>query len=315
CGWAPGDVLVGVAGPCGAGVVAPAGALGLLPGDDMDALAVNFDADADFVVDPCDNCFGVPNNDQLDGDFDGDGDVCDLCIGWPNADFDVDGYCDSFDNCPAVANPSQANVDGDLTGDDCDPCPADATDTCCPATPDACTGGFGKGILMKKEAAGKEKLIAKFLKGPLINQVDFGNPLALGDTKYSLCIYDDTPTLVGEIVVDRAGQATCSGGASTCWGALGGTPPAGKGYKFKDSGGVSDGIGTILLKGGPASAGKSKALLKGKGVNIPSGVTAALTATTSVTVQLRGDDAPPPGCWSVTLSTISKQTADFFKAK
>jgi hypothetical protein len=157
-------------------------------------------------------------------------------------------------------------------------------------------------------------LIAKFLKGPLIAQTDFGDPLAGGGTKYNLCIYDDTPTLVGEVEVDRAGDANCSGGAATCWGTVGGATPTGKGYKFKDTDLTSDGTGKILLKGGPSSAGKSKILVKGKGAGIPAGVTALLTSTTSVSVQLRGDDAPGAGCWTVTLSTVKKQTADSFKA-
>jgi hypothetical protein len=329
-------LLVAPAGPCPF-LVAPAPGLGLLPGDNMDALAVNFETDADFVADPCDNCPLVANNDQLDGDADGVGDACDncpavanlqvdtdgdtvgdacdLCIGSPNVDADSDGYCDSSDNCPAVANPGQADTDGDTLGDDCDPCPSDAMNTCCPATPSLCTGGFAKGTLIKKESAGKEKLIAKMLKGPLINQTDFGDPLVASGTAYKLCIYDDTPTLVGDLEVARAGDVNCSGGSSACWNPIGAAPPAGKGYKYKDTDTASDGISKILLKGGPTSTGKSKILLKGSGAGIPAGVTALLTTTSSVTVQLRSDNAPAPGCWTVTLSTVKKQTTDFFKAK
>jgi hypothetical protein len=341
CGFTPGDLLFsGSGGGCVSAM--PSGLMGIALGDNVDAVATNFDMDVDFVADLCDNCPAAANNDQLDGDGDGDGDACDNCPAVANpgqadgdgdgdgdacdncpavanpgqADGDGDGDGDACDNCPAVANPGQENADGDGLGDVCDPCPADATDSCCPATPDACTGGFVKGILIKKEAAGKEKLIAKLLKGPLINQTDFGNPLTDGaGTKYNLCIYDDTPTLVGEIEVDRGDDANCSGGGVICWAALGGPPPAGTGYKFKDTALTSDGTGKILLKGGPNSAGTSKILLKGKGAGVPAGVTALLTTTTSVTVQLRGDDAPAAGCWTVTLSTVKKQTADSFKAK
>ncbi len=269
-GLTPADILV--AGFPGCGVAVAGGALGLTPADNIDALAMNFDTDSDFVADACDNCPSAANNDQLDTDSDGAGDVCDSC-------------------------------------------PADATDTCCPPTPDLCTGGFAKGALIKKEAAGQEKLIAKMLKGPLINQTDFGDPLVGSGTKYNLCIYDDTPSLVGELKVDRAGNANCSGGGATCWASIGAAPPAGKGYKFKDTDLTSDGIGKILLKGGPTSAGKSKILVKGKGALVPAGITAALTTTTSVTLQLRGDDAPGAGCWSVTLNAIKKQTSDSFTAK
>src|SRR5262249_1807341 len=167
CGYSPADVLIGPAPLCG-GLFIPAIVLGLLPGDNIDALAVNFDADSDFVADPCDNCRFVPNNDQLDADGDGLGDVCDncpavanpgqadadgdlvgdacdLCFGSPNVDGDADGICDANDNCPAAANPSQADSDTDGIGDACDPtfnCPAAATLGC--ATP-------AKSILIVKD--------------------------------------------------------------------------------------------------------------------------------------------------------------------
>jgi hypothetical protein len=51
---------------------------GLGPDDDVDALAVIVDADADLVNDACDNC-PVTNGDQADTDGDGIGDACDVC--------------------------------------------------------------------------------------------------------------------------------------------------------------------------------------------------------------------------------------------
>jgi len=63
--------------PCSIAIAS--GALGLLAGDNVDALAVDFDSDGDFVADPCDNCVAVPNNDQVDTDGDGVGEVCDPC--------------------------------------------------------------------------------------------------------------------------------------------------------------------------------------------------------------------------------------------
>ena len=103
CGYTPGDVLLASAGPpCSPVVVLASAALGLAAGDNVDALAIGFDADGDFVHDACDNCPAVSNNVQLDADGDGVGDIC--------------------DNCVTVANPSQTDGDGDLVGDECDVC-------------------------------------------------------------------------------------------------------------------------------------------------------------------------------------------------
>ena len=67
----------------------------------------------------------------------------------------------------------------------------------CPPAPDAgCTTGFAKGLLIVKELAGKEKVIAKLLNGPATAQGDFGDPTIPGGTGYSLCVYDDASNLV-----------------------------------------------------------------------------------------------------------------------
>jgi hypothetical protein len=176
----------------------------------------------------------------------------------------------------------------------------------CPMTLDgSCLNTFTKGLLMVKETPpGKEKLLAKLVGGPALAQTDLGNPLSSGGTEYGVCIYDQTSALVGQLLVDRAGD-TCSG--SPCWKAIGGTPPGGKGYSYKDDALAADGVFKILYKGG--AAGKSKALVKDTGNHSIAG---ALQTSSSVTVQLRGDDAPT--CLSLTVSTIKKHDATFFKA-
>lgn len=183
----------------------------------------------------------------------------------------------------------------------------------CPAIPDpGCVTGFATGgLLVNEKVTGKEKMLVKLVKGPAMAQTDFGNPLDPGGTAYGVCIYDDASALVGQLEVDRAGIATCSGGATACWKSLGQAPPAGKGYKYKDGDRSASGVSQIMLKGGTSS----KALIKAAGPQppLPAGIAAALSTTTSVTVQLHGSDAPQ--CLSTTLSTIKKQTATFFKAK
>jgi len=186
------------------------------------------------------------------------------------------------------------------------PCPAPPGP--CPASPDlGCVGGFGKGMLQIKEDPGKEAWLAKFLKGPALAQTDLGNPLSAGGTEYALCVYDNAGSLVGTLDVDRAGD-TCSG--SPCWKAVGGDPPGGKGYKYKDDALAASGVFKILYKGGVA--GKSKVIVKGRGTGLPMNVADALMSATSTTLQFRSSDAQ---CLSVSLATIKKQEANFFKAK
>ncbi len=187
--------------------------------------------------------------------------------------------------------------------------PATVPCTGCTAAPDgACVTGFAKGQLLVREGAGKEKLLVKMISGPALAQTDLGNPLAGGGTAYSVCFYDDAGNIVGQMEVDRAGD-TCS--IKPCWKALGGSPPGGKGYKYKDDALAAAGVFQILYKGG--AAGKSKTVIKGRGTGLPNNIADGLLSSSNATVQLRGSDAAL--CLSMTVADIKKQEADFFKAK
>jgi hypothetical protein len=76
------------------------------------------DGDGDGVPDGSDNCPGVWNADQADGDGNGVGNACDVPP--PPPDADGDGVPDASDNCAGVANPDQLDSDGDGAGDACD---------------------------------------------------------------------------------------------------------------------------------------------------------------------------------------------------
>jgi hypothetical protein len=164
-------------------------------------------------------------------------------------------------------------------------------------------------LLVKENVPGKEKLIAKLLKGPGLGALDYGDPLGSGGTAYSVCIYDDAGDLAGKLEVDRAG-ASCAG--KECWKPVGAT-----GYRYKDKDASADGVSGLKLLGG--DAGKSKVLLKGannaaKGeTSLPIGIANLLAGSTGATVQLFGSDAPQ--CYSATLGTVVKSETDFFKAR
>lgn len=182
----------------------------------------------------------------------------------------------------------------------------------CPASADpACLAGFAGILSVKEGVPGKEKLVAKWLRGGALAQADFGNPLAGGGgTAFSLCLYAGTAALAGELHVDRGGD-TCAG--APCWKSIGPPPTApqpGKGYRYKDAALAADGVRKLLAKGG--AAGTSRALVVGKGANLPDGIPAALQLAGTVTMQLRASDG---ACLSATLAEITAQDPLSFKAK
>ena len=154
-----------------------------------------------------------------------------------------------------------------------------------------------KSILVVKDNATdtKDKLTWKWVKGASTTQAEFGDEV-MGTANIALCIYDNTGFLGGTLVAPGTGWSVVST----------------KGWKFLDKTGAQDGVQKIILKA--STSGKSKALVKGKGANLPVGtpdITPPLTLP--VTAQLVNSQSGL--CWESVFSTQIKNQAGLFKAK
>jgi len=182
----------------------------------------------------------------------------------------------------------------------------DGAGACLPGGPaTTCAASWAKASLVINESKpGKEKLIAKLVSGPALAQSDFGDP-ATGGTAYDVCIFDDAGNLAASFLVDRAG-APCAG--KPCWKANKDT-----GWQYQDKDAAADGVTKMKLAGG--AAGKSQLQVQAannakKGqLAMPTGIAAALEASTSATLQVVASDAQ---CFGVTVDQIKKQAADAF---
>ena len=160
----------------------------------------------------------------------------------------VDGDCCSSTCEPETAGSPCTTADSTCTINACD-----GAGTCVHTLPTACASA-GKSTLFLRNTAenAKDRLLFKWRKGPPTDQSDFGDPLATAD--YALCLYTGPA---------RAPLAHVTVPASnTKWKAL-----AMRGYRYKDASGSAAGVTKLLLKSG--DAGKSMAMVKGKGEHLP----------------------------------------------
>ena len=213
-------------------------------------------------------------------------------------------------------DPGEACDDGNATDGDCcsstclfeaagSPCPDDAnpctTSTCdgagsCGQLPTGCKAA-GKSLLMLRNDAtddSKDKLTFKWLKGAATTPAELGSPES--STDYTLCLYAGSSS------------ATVTIPAGSNWSPLGTT-----GFKYKEPSGTGAPAGArrAVLKSG--AAGKAKALVKGKGVNLPDSLVPMLPLP--VTAQLVNDDTS--ACFEAVYDTadVIENDAGQFKAR
>jgi hypothetical protein len=237
-------------------------------------------------------------------------DVAETCDGasndCPTDAFVMDGTdCEDGLFCNGTQTCTGGSCGGGSTpcamGESCN----EAADACfsgaCPVSPAMCRTAAKNKVLIKNKADnGKDKLIWKWTKGAATTQAEFGDPTTAAN--YALCFYAGaTPTLLTpQVTVPPAGGK---------WAAL-----STKGYKYKDPGGANDGITKIILKGN-TTPGKSKALVKGKGADLPDfdGLMPFAGGDLPVIVQLRNNSTGI--CWEGQFATPKKNLADQFNAK
>jgi len=259
---------------------------------------------------------GVPGAFCGDGELDfgedcddgnqANGDCCDSSCNFdplntPCPDGDVcngDETCDGSGVCDAGAA-LDCNDGEPCTQDLCDPINGCSSSTG-PAS--ACLLPLKSLVdIVDKTPDTKDKLKWKWLKGEETLLADFGNP-ALG-TEYTLCVYDtsaNVPSLAASLEVPPG----------VLWAAAGT-----KGFKYKDTTAVTDGVKQVQLKSGPI--GKAKVALTAVGVNIPLPPPFSMTQLREqdpeIIVQLINDLG---FCWSTTFPAPALENdADRFKDK
>lgn len=204
----------------------------------------------------------------------------------------------------------EACDDGNLSsGDGCD-------DECrirlCLTPPaDGCVAAAKASLSYVAKREGREKLkltLAKF--GEAVSQSDFGAP-TFDLSRWDVCIYDPSETVVGQLFVDRGFQL-CGPKDETCWKALGD-----KGYRYKDKEASASGVRAIVAVGAP-KPGKGKLAVQGsnnarKDQNrLPRNLASRLEGEGAATVRVMVSDGR---CYGATLSLVKKADGTRFQAR
>lgn len=161
----------------------------------------------------------------------------------------------------------------------------------CPAAPTSGCRTAEKSVLLIKDNADdtKDKLLWKWVKGQTTTPLELGAPEAT--RRYALCVYDAAGRVLSAEVAPDAIK----------WADL----------KYKDPSGTSNGVQKVLLK--PGTSNNAKALVKGKGVNLPDPTLGTLA--TPITAQLINNETSL--CFEGTygVGDVIKNDAAQLKAK
>jgi hypothetical protein len=335
----PDEFCPGVpAGSCAADVVAPAGTVCNPGSGDM--------------CDPDETCSGtagepcpadtVAPNTTVCRAAAGVCDVPDYCPGTPDAPCSADakqptsevcrasvGACDAAETCDGVGNDCPADAaqpDGHSCSDGlfcngaetcqsgactagnppcafadiCSESSSSCLTTACPDDPQTGCRSAAKSLLLIKSKTdnSKDRLVWKWIKGAQTTATEFADPTATSE--YAFCVYaGSTNALVATVHIPPG----------TNWKPLG-KVTAPKGYKYLDKSLSADGAMKVILKAGVA--GKSKALLKGAGANLPDPLDAGQLGT-GVTAQLLNYGSGV--CWESHFAIPKKEvTNTIYKA-
>ncbi|MBW2314919.1 MAG: DUF4215 domain-containing protein [Deltaproteobacteria bacterium] len=183
--------------------------------------------------------------------------------------------------------------------------PSDCSEACPLAPAGTCTtlGPGGRALLFIKDddadgPSAKDRVVFQWVRGPALDQADFGNPLDGGGQH--LCLYQDDGTGHQLLMSLNAPDGVQAPGR---W-----TEINGRGYRYVDRGLSTDGILKLVAKGG--AAGRSKWILIGKGSALPlAGVLPPSPTVGEWIVQTRSDDVPST-CLQATFDATNEVVAD-----
>ncbi len=205
--------------------------------------------------------------------------------------------CDDSDACTQNdCSPASGCLNTPISCDDGSSCTQDscnsATGCVFSGTPQMGCLTAQRGVLRLKNVTDdtKDRLRWRWRRGQATTLADFGVPT--GTTSYTLCIYSGTSSALAY---------TAPGGPN--WKAIGT-----KGFRYKDKPATNDGIRRIVLRSGVD--GKSRALVRGLGTNLPD---PTLPLELPVTAQLINDETST--CMTTSFPTAKKNTTTLFRAR